>query len=189
MKKNQARSEVPKLSGETPTVRERTLTHMKKLLREAATLGAGIALVCGVASQGCRHFIVDPPPPPPPASPGMCENPDTLEARYYILNHANWVKSGRKWTIDISLWLPAGVDGISFEGLRREEIHVSGASVKKVDLGPKEVSLVLTPIPGKDQVEMDLAMQCDRKQIPARFKLDISGPRKKKASLHAELVK
>jgi len=186
MKKNRGRSELSSLEPGAGTVRERTLAHMAKLLRNASKLGVGIALACGVTSQACKKPIaVDPPPPPPP---GTCENPDLLLRNRCIEANAQWEKSGGKWTIDLNIGFAWGVVGGSFEGRRQEDIHVSGASVLKVSSGWQKLGIVLTPVRGKTQIELECPMQFDKKQIPLRLKLDLSKPHKKDAWIPVELL-
>ena len=186
MKKNTVSSKVTTLEKETRTVRERTLAHMENLLRNATKLGDGIALVCGVATQGCRYHVIDPPPPPPP---GECENPSTLRLNTCVKSVAQWAKSGRKWTIDVNLRVEWGINNMDFEGLTSAEIHASGASVKTTNMGHQNVEIVLIPFKGMNQAELDLAVQCNKQQIPFRVNLDLSKPRKKKGYIPAELAR
>ena len=91
--------------------------------------------------------------------------------------------------MNLSLDLTCSVPGMSFNGLRKEDVRVAGAAVKSADLGFNEIRLVLAPILGKNQAELTLAMQCDQKRIPLRYLIDLSKPRKKKAGIPIELAK
>jgi hypothetical protein len=160
---------------------------MKYLLRNSTKLGAGIALAFGVATQGCKHaHIVDPPPPPPP---GACENPDVPLLRRAIEVKAHWVKSGAKWTVALNVEYEWRAAMMSFAGLKQDEIQVSGASVKTMNLRPYQLDFALTPIRGMPQVELDFVVQCEAKSMPLRLKLDLSRPHKKNANIPVELVK
>jgi hypothetical protein len=186
MKKDKAPNDLPAPAILTPTVRERTLTHVRNLMRNTTTVGAGIALACGVTAPGCKYHVVDPPPPPPP---GACVNPNTLVLDYCVQPEARWQKAGRKWTIDLNLRVQWGIDNMSFEGLTKDEIRVSGASVKNMNIGHQNFEAVLTPIKGKTLAELDLAVRCNNTQIPYRLKLALSKPRKKKGIVLTELIK
>ena len=183
MKKNKAPSLPPDRTA--PSVRERTLSHMEKILRNAQKLGAGIAFACGVMTQGC---VVDPAVPPPPPPPGFCEGPDALRTHYYIYPYAHWAKPGRKWKIEVSLYSYGG-DIVNFQGLRREDLHLTGASLQKIDLLPQQVNFVLTPAQDSDHAELDLPIRCEKNRVPLHFKLDISKPHKKKDWIPVEWVK
>jgi hypothetical protein len=185
MKKNKIPSSPPEHA--TPTVRERTLVHMKTLLRNSTKLGAGIALVCGVATQGCntRH-VVDPPPPPPP---GVCENPNTLRLDYCVDHDARWEKSGRKWTIDLILRVGWGISNMDFEEITSTDIFASGASVKSIKMEHQKVEIILAPNMKVREAELKLAVRCNQQQLPFRVKLDLSKPRKKKGYIPAKVVR
>jgi hypothetical protein len=160
---------------------------MKNLLRNSTKLGAGIALVCGVATQGCKRVhIVDPPPPPPE---GACENPDVSLLRRAIEAKAHWVKSGGKWTIALNVEYEWRAAMMSFAGLKEDKIQVSGASIKTMDLRPYQLEFALTPIRGKPQVDLEFAARCEAKWMPLRLKLDLSRPHKRNADIPVELVK
>ena len=187
MKRDLALQQSATPASETPTVRERTLAHMKSLLRNSTKLGAGIALVCGVATQGChmRH-VVDPPPPPPP---GVCENPNTLDLTDCVMPWAQWEKSGRKWTIDLKVRVRWGINNLDFEGLASADVHASGASVKSLKMGHQNLDIVLTPIRKMDQAEIKMVVECNQQHLPFRVKLDLSKPRKKKGDIPVQLVR
>jgi hypothetical protein len=160
---------------------------MKDLLRNTAKLGAGIALACGVVTQGC-HMNVDSVPPPPPPQ-GFCENPDTLLVRRSILTDATWVRDGRHLTIHIKLRSIGSGGLVSFGAPQEDAIHVSGARIKRLDAGLEEVDLVLLPLRGSDKAELSLAMHCDVRQIPLRYELDLRKPHQKRGYIPVELVK
>ena len=185
MKKLPARSPQSLPESRPGNVRERTLAHLKDLLRNTTKMGASIALVCGVAGQGCKHMVVDPPPPPPP---GACANPDTLKLEWCVKPDAIREKSGRKWTINLNLRVQWGVDNMSFEGLTKDDVHVAGVSVKSLNVGRQNVEIVLAPYKGRADAELDLAVRCNNTSIPYRLKLDLSKPRKKKGNVPTELV-
>jgi hypothetical protein len=184
MKKNKVSNPSPE--HDAPTVRERTMAHMKNLLRSSTTLGAGIALVCGVAGQGCKHLVLDPPPPPPP---GACVNPDTLRLDYCVRYSARWEKSGLKWTIDLNARVEWGIDNMDFEGLTSADVHASGASVKSIKMEHQKLEIVLTPAKKATVAELSLFVRFNQKQLPFRVKLDLSKPRKRKGYILAELIK
>lgn len=173
--------------GGKTTVRERILTHMEYLLRNATKLGAGIALVCGFAAQGCKRVWIDAIPPLPP--PGVCENPDPSLLSISINRIAQWEKSGRKWTIVLNVNVVSGESRIWFGWLKKEDVQVSGASVTSMSVEPQNVEFRLVPVKGKGEVELWLTVLCDQKQVPLHVKLDLSKPRKKKGYIPAELVK
>jgi hypothetical protein len=187
MKSNRESNEELKPVGEGRTVRERTLAHMKTLLRNTTKLGAGIALACGVATQGCgiRH-VVDPPPPPPP---GTCGNPNTLPIDYCVPASAHWQKSGRKWTIILNLGVETGINNIDFEGLTRADVRVSGATARDITIGLQTLEAVLFPINGRSEAEVQLSLRCNLQPLPFRVKLDLSKPHKKNGNVPVELIK
>jgi hypothetical protein len=78
---------------------------------------------------------------------------------------------------------------MSFEGLRKEDIHVSGASLTNIALNSQILDLVLIPARREKQAQLLVSMQCDKRQIPFRVTLDLSGPRKKNGVVQAELVR
>lgn len=172
--------------GETLTVRERTLAHVENLLRDATKIGAGIALVCGVSGQACKHYTVDPPPLPPP---GACANPKSLTLDYCVKSDARWKKSGLKWSIHLNVRVEWGVDNMDFEGLTTTGTHVTGATATAINIGHQNVEMVLRPLKRATQVEVSLAVQCNKEAIPFRATLDLSGPRKKDQYIRVQLVR
>jgi hypothetical protein len=102
---------------------------------------------------------------------------------------AAWRKSGRKWTVNLGIDFWCSLPGISFAGLRKEDIRVSGASLTTTTLDPQILNLVLIPVRREKQAQLDVSMQCDKRIIPFRVTLDLSGPRKKNGVVPAELVK
>jgi hypothetical protein len=187
MKKNTAPSPLLAPEYATPTVRERTLAHMKNLLRNSAKMGAGIAFVYGVATQGCKKpFIVDPPPPPPE---GSCKNPDFSLVQRALDGKANWVKANRKWAIALNLGFKWGVADLSFMAFKKDEIQASGASIEPMYVPTSGLELVLLPIRGRTEIELNFPVRCEDKLVPLQLKLDLSKPHKKNGDVPVELVK
>ncbi len=184
--KNKAPNKLHAPECATRTVRERTLEHMEVLFRRATSFGAGMALACGVATQGCIRHTVDPPPPPPP---GFCENPDLLIQHGCVQTNAHWERSGRKWTIALNIGLAWGVVGASFEGIAREQIKVSGATVENVAPSSQRLGLVLMPVRGRKQVELECSMQADGKPTPLRLNLDLGKRRRKNGPVPVQLLR
>jgi len=188
MKKNRVPSGLSEPERDAGTARERTVAHMENLLRTATTVGAGIVLACGARAQGQR-----PPQPCDPMPPPVrcCEDPDQFLLRWCLDHQTRWVKSGEGWTLELSLWVHArgGQDRISFAELKREEIKVSGASVKEMKKGPQKLGFVLAPVVGEKQVNMELAVQCNEKRIPLKLALDLSKPPAENRSVPVKQVK
>ena len=128
MKKDRTRKGLSPPETEAGSVRERTLTHMESLLRRATTVGAGIVLAIGAKANTPRPpQVVDPPPPPPPT---CCEDPEELLLRGCLNQQNHWVKSGMRWTLQLSLAVHSGPGRVSFEGL-----HASHQGIRWIDQG------------------------------------------------------
>jgi hypothetical protein len=171
MKKNK----VPRTSREhtTPTVRQRTLSHMEDLMRKATTVGAGIVLACGAKAQSTGPVqIMDPLPPPV----GCCENPEQMLLRGCLSDQATWVKSGTRWTIQLSLAVNPGPTRVSFEGLKREAIKVTGVSLKDIKAEPLKLGLVLAPAAGTNvkHATVQFPVVCNDKKVALKLVLDLS---------------
>ena len=186
MRKNRTRKDLPPAETGKGTVRERTLAHMEKLMRTATTVGAGIVLACGVKAQtpGTPQ-IVDPLPAPV----GYCENPDQLLVRGCLDQHAHWVKSGTPWTIQLNLTANVGPTQVSFEGLKREVIKVSGVTIKDMKVEPGGVAFVLAAGANSRQANMQFPVSCNDKKITLKLVLDLSKAPVENGSVPVKLVK
>jgi len=175
MKKNRVPSGLSEFERDAGTARERTVAHMENLLRTATTVGAGIVLACGAGAQGQRPpYPVDPLPAPV----RCCEDFNQLLFRRCVDHKTRWVKSGEGWTLELSLWVhtPPPQGRISFAELKREEIKVSGASVKEMKIEPQKLGFMLAPVVGEKRVNMELAVECNEKRMPLKLTLDLSQP-------------
>ena len=155
------------------TVRERTVAHMEDLLRKATTVGAGIVLACGAKAQSTGPAqIMDPLPPPV----GCCENPDQMLLRGCLSDQATWVKSGTRWTIQLSLAVSPGPTRVSLEGLKREAIKVTGVSIKDLKVEPRTLGLVLAPAASTNakQAGVQFPVLCNDKKVTLKLVLDLS---------------
>jgi len=184
MKKNKVLSSPPE--HVTPTVRERTMAHMEDLMRKATTVGAGIVLACGAKAQGAGPAqVVDPLPPPV----GCCENPVELLLRGCLDQQALWVKSGMRWTIQLSLSANAGPNRVSFEGLKREAIKVVGVSIKDMKVEPRKVGFVLAAGASNRQANLQFPVLCSDKKVMLKLVLDLSKTPMEKGSVPVRLEK
>lgn len=183
MKRKKAPSSPPEQA--TPTVRERTMAHMKKLLHGTTRLRTGIALACGIMTQACIP-IADPAPPPPPP-PGVCANSSPVQLRQIISADAHWVKSGKKWTINVSVHSHWSVSGTYLRDLAKDNVRVSKASIDDLTAWYDELNIDLTPVAGATEVELDFSAQCEQIRVPVRLKLDIRKKHKKNAEVLVEI--
>jgi hypothetical protein len=175
MKENGKPYDLSEHEHDASMVRERTLSHLENLMRTATSVGAGIVLACSARAQGQKPPQVCDPLPPPV---GCCENPNQFLVRGCLDNQTRWVKLGKGWALELSLWIHAqpGRNQISFDGLKRNEIKVTGASVKDLKNESQKLGFVLAPIAGKRQVSVELAVQCNDNRIPLEIILDTSKP-------------
>jgi len=171
MKRNKASSRPPSSEKGKGTVRERTLAHMEDVMRAATTVGAGIVLACGAKAQSAgRPQIVDYVPIPV----GCCENPDLLLIRGCLNQQAHWVKSGARWTLQLNLSAHAGPTRVSFEGLKRADVKVTGVSIEDLKVDPRKVEFVLAAGASSRQATMQFPVLCNDHKIALRLVLDIS---------------
>jgi hypothetical protein len=160
---------------------------MENLMRTATTVGAGIVLACGAKAQVARRpQVCDPPPPPPPA---CCENPDLFLLRGCVNQQTRWVKSDGRWSLTLSLWVRGYPAAISFAELKREEIKVSGASLKDLKTEPRKLVFTLAPVVDEKQTNMEFPVHCNNKKIPLKLVLDLSGPPAENGSVPVKLVR
>ena len=171
MNKDEKASEMSVSGDDAKTARERTLSHLENLMRTATTVGAGIVLACSARAQGQRPPQVCDPLPPPV---GCCESPDQFLVRGCLGYQARWVLAGKAWTLELSLWVNAQPGGyrINFEALSKDKVPVSGASVLSLKQESRKLDLVLRPVAGEKQVELELSIQCNEKRIPLFFTLE-----------------
>ena len=160
-------------SAETPkrAARERTIELLEKLIGTIATLEAGIALACGAMAQS--------PAPPQsvarlPSAVDCCANPDQLVSRGCLSQQARWVKLGMKWTIQLGLAAPPGPNKISFEGLKREDLKVSGLSILDMKADAKRVAFALAAGASSRQASMQIPVLCNSQKITLKLVLDLS---------------
>jgi hypothetical protein len=159
---------------------------MENLMRTATTVGAGIVLACGVKAQtpGSPQ-IVDPLPPPV----GCCENPDELLVRGCVDQQAHWVKTGMRWSIELGLSASAGPTRVSFEGLKREAIKVSGMTIKTMKVEPRKLSFELVAGASHQQASLQFPVLCNDKKITLKLVLDLSKAPMEKGTVPVKLVK
>ncbi len=187
MKRNKESSRVAEPERDARTVRERVLAHMENLMRTATTLGAGIALACGAKAQGPRRpQVCDPPPPPPPA---CCEDPDQLLLRGCVKQQTRWVKSDGRWSLTFTLWVHPYSVSISFAELKKEEIRVSGASLKDLKIEPRKLVFSVAPMADEKQANMELPVLCNNKKVPLKLVLDLSAPPAENGSVPVKQVR
>ena len=186
MQKNRTRKGPSSPESGAGTVRERTLAHMDDLMRKATTVGASIILACGAKAhaQGPTQ-VVDPLPPPV----GCCEDPDMLLVRGCLSQKANWVKSGMRWSIELGLSASAGPTRVSFEGLKRENIKVSGVTIKDMKVDPRKLAFALVVNASNRQGSLQFPVLCNDKKITLKLVLDLSKTPMEKGSVPVRLVK
>jgi hypothetical protein len=185
---NKKRTQSAASSSETGSgsVRKRTLAHLKNLMQKATTVGAGIALACGAKAQSPGPpQIVDPLPPPV----GCCEDPDQLLLRGCMEQQAHWVKSGMRWTIQLSLAASAGPTRLSFEGLKHEAIKIIGVSIKDMKVEPRKLTFVLAAGAGNRQPSMQFPVLCNDKKVTLKLILDLSKMPMENGSVPVRLAK
>jgi hypothetical protein len=186
MKRNTKRSGPPSPETGKYTVRERTLAHMEELMHKATTVGAGIILACGAKAQALGPTqVVDPLPTPV----GCCENPEELILRGCLDQQARWVKSGMRWTVQLSLSANAGPTRVSFEGLKRDAIKVIGLSIKDVKVEPRKVGFVLAAGASNRQATLQFPVLCNGKKIALKLVLDLSKTPMEDGSVPVRLAK
>jgi hypothetical protein len=161
--------------GKKSGVRERTISHLEKLMRTATAAGAGLALVCNAQTKGQKPPVVCDPLPPPV---GCCENPDQFLVRGCLDHQTQWHKVGGAWVLRLSLWaIHRPVKGvISFDALKKGSVRVQGAILRDFIKESQKVTLELAPVRNPKQVEVELSVQCDQKTIPLKLTLDLSEP-------------
>lgn len=187
MKMNKTRSSLSSPETGIGTVRERTLTHMESLLRRATTVGAGIVLACGAKAQSPRPpQVVDPPPPPPPA---CCEDPEHLLLRGCLNQQNHWVKSGMRWTLQLSLSAHSGPTHVTFLGLKREDVKIAGVSIKRMNVEFWGVDFVLTAGASSRQATLQFPVLCNDKKVTLKLILDLSKAPVENGSVPVKLVK
>jgi hypothetical protein len=186
MKKTRARSGRSSPEPGAGTVRERTLAHMESLMRTATTVGAGIVLACGARAQTSQAPQVCDPLPAPV---GCCENPDQLLLRVCLNQQTRWVKSGMRWTLQLSLSAHPGPTRLSFEGLKREVIKVYGVSIKDMKIEPQRLGFVLAAGASSRQATVQFPVLCNDKKVTLKLNLDLSKAPVENGSVPVKLVR
>jgi hypothetical protein len=157
------------------TVRDRTMAHMEYLLR-MTTFGAGMALAWSAqAGQAKRPQVCDPVPPPMTS----CQIPDEQ-----IIQHINWWASWKKseegWFINLLVYTRNARNPISFDGITRQGVKVTGAKLASIpkgfDSAHQSIGLMLLPDDGEKTVEVELSFNCSNKSVPLKLRLDIQKP-------------
>ncbi len=184
MQKKEQPTRPVKPDDETPTVRERTLTHLDALMRATTTmLGTGVLLASGAQDKN-RPLVVDPPPPPPPE---CCEHPDQFLVRGCIRVAGAWEKADRQWVLHVVLDAAARTP-VGFEGLAKSDLKLSGIALKKLQAKPKQVDVVLAPVGDEKSPSLQLPVTCKGKKLPLKLALDLSGPKAEDRSIPVKLI-
>lgn len=175
MKRQREAGPTPESEMNPSEVRERTLSHLEKLMRTTTTVGAGIVLACSARAEQQRPPQVCDPLPPPI---GCCEDPDQFLLRGCLDHQTRWVKLARRWILELSLWAVARPEPmlISFGEVKKEEIKIRGASIKDMRKEPRRIGFMLAPVTGRKQVDMEFGVRCDTKWIHLKLTLDLSKP-------------
>ncbi len=171
MKKNRTRKGLSPPEPGAGTVRERTLAHLENLMRTATTVGTGIVLACGAKAQTPGPPQVCDPLPPPV---GCCENPDELLLRGCLDQQTRWVKSGTRWNLQLNLSAHPGPTRLSFEGLKRDAIKISGVSIKSMQVESRKLAFVLVAGASSRQSTLQFPVLCNDKKVTPKLLLDLS---------------
>ncbi len=186
MKKNRGRKGLSSPELGIGTARERTRAHLEYFLRASTTLGAGLVLACEASAQTSKPPQVCDPLPLPV---GCCENPDELLVRGCLDQQTRWVKSGTRWTLQLSLGIRQGPVRMSFAGLKREAIKVSGVLIRDMRVEPRKVGFVLAAGANSRHANMQFPVLCNDKKVLLKLVLDLSKPPSENGSVPIKLMK
>ncbi len=169
---------------ETLTARERTLSHLDNLMRAAAAMaGTGVLLASGVQDKPRRPPYDSPPPP-------GSECCDVLSDFLFscVLAHAAWTKTEGQWTLRLGLYVRVP-SPVSFDGLSKSDIKLSGATLKELKAVSRQLDLLLEPAEDEKSPKLQFPVTCRQKKVPLKLSLDLSQPRAENRPIPVKLIK
>jgi len=81
------------------------------------------------------------------------------------------------------------MSGTDFQGLAKDDVKVSQASINTITPMFSTVDIELAPTAGATQVNLEFIARCEQIRVPVRLKLDVRKKHKKNADVPVELVK
>jgi hypothetical protein len=81
-----------------------------------------------------------------------------------------------RWTLQLGFFARGGSTRVSFEGLKRELIKVSGVSIKDLKVDTRTLDFVLVAGASNRQASLQFPVLCNDKKITIKVLLDLSKP-------------
>lgn len=206
MKRNPPTAHPSEPDIERRSPRERTLAHLDRLLHRVTAIGTGVVLVWSSRADAQRPPQVCDPLPPPV----NCKAPETFRAEVCIAQHTQWKKSGNAWVLELTLSLletgflyaqlpdktpPQPEDrvlgqhaaGVTFAGVDKGVVSVTGAALRLVKAVVNRVDLTLVPDAGSRSITVSVPNPANHTQRFAVV-LDLSQPPADRHSVSVRLA-
>jgi hypothetical protein len=99
------------------------------------------------------------------------------------------VKAGRQWILELNLLARGGPAQVSFAGLKREAIKLTGVSLKDMKAEPRQLTFWLTEGASNRQANLQIPVLCNSKPITLKLILDLSKVPVENGSVPVKLTK
>jgi hypothetical protein len=131
-----------------------------------------------------RPIVPDPPPPPPP---DCCVHPDQLLIQACVKVTAVWARVEQQWILRLTLI--SENSPVTFDGLTKADIRLSGITLKELDTQRTRIAMVLAPVGAEKSPNLEFQVTCFGRKVPLKLSLDLSEGRSAGRNIPVRQVK